>query len=481
MEKGKKICEALKALRKRIADANDIPFEMEECSHKGDCPGTCPKCESELRYLMKAIDKREQEGKPVVLDGIMSDEELRKAFSIIPAEQDMIDNTEEMETMGLPERPEPMTLMGEPEPPLEGDLMTYPNFSFASTISRVLMLKNHSNFVFSPAGLCSILEILQQGMDIHSSIYKQIDKLISGFNSEVKSDDDEDFNLAHAIGIWYDNNLGAVKEEFLEYIQDVYEAEAHNADFSQTTKTKLWIDKWVADKTHHMIESLDTEIDKDSLMILLDAIYMKAKWEEPFDSSLTDTDIFHNADGTESEVDMMYQNIEDAEYAETEEYQVITLPYKSYKYSMVLVLPKEGVDINDIMSNPDWLDEATDTKDVELYMPRFKFDNTLSFKEILTALGLGDLFEKEDCLPNITDLPAHISEIKQQCVIAVEEEGTEAAAVTMAVCVAGCPPPDDIPEPITMKIDRPFGFAIRGDYSQLLFMGIVKDMSENQS
>lgn len=148
---------------------------------------------------------------------------------------------------------------------------------------------------------------------------------------------------------------------------------------------------------------------------------------------------------------------------------------------MVLVLPKEGVDINDIMSNPDWLDEASDTRDVELYMPRFKFDNTLSFKEILTALGLGDLFEKEDCLPNITDLPAHISEIKQQCVIAVEEEGTEAAAVTMAVCVAGCPPPDDISEPITMKIDRPFGFAIRGDYSQLLFMGIVKDMSENQS
>jgi len=481
MEKGGKICEALKALRKRIADTNDIPFEMEECSHKGDCPGTCPKCESELRYLMEAIDKREQEGKPVILDGIMSEEELRKAFSIIPTEKNIPENPEEMETMGVPEPPEPLTLMGEPEPPLEGDLMTYPNFSFASTISRVLMLENHSNFVFSPAGLCSILEILQQGMDIHSSIYKQIDKLISGFNSEVKSDNDEDFNLAHAIGVWYDNNLGAVKEEFLEYIQDVYEAEAHNADFSQTTKTKLWIDKWVADKTHHMIESLDTEIDKDSLMILLDAIYMKAKWEEPFDSSLTDTDIFHNADGTESEVDMMYQNIEDAEYAETEEYQVITLPYKSYKYSMVLVLPKEGVDINDIMSNPDWLDEASDTRDVELYMPRFKFDNTLSFKEILTVLGLEDLFEKEDSLPNITDLPAHISEIKQQCVIAVEEEGTEAAAVTMAVCVAGCLPPDDISEPITMKIDRPFGFAIRGDYSQLLFMGIVKDMSENQS
>ena len=369
--------------------------------------------------------------------------------------------------------------MGLPEPPLEGDTMSYPNFRFASVISRALMLKNNSNYVFSPAGLCSILEILQQGMDIRSNIYDQIDSLISGFNSEVKSDDDEDFNLAHAISVWCDRNLGAVKEDFLEYVQDVYEAEAHNADFSQTTKTKLWIDKWVADKTRHMIETLDTGIERDSLMVVLDAIYMKAKWEDPFDSSLTDTVLFHNYDGSESEVDMMYQDIADAEYAETNDYQVITLPYKSYKYSMVLVLPKEGIDINDVMSNLDWLDESIDTKDVELYMPRFKFDNTLSFKEILTVLGLGDLFDKEDCLPKITDFPAHISEIKQQCVIAVEEEGTEAAAVTMAVCAMGCPPPDDIPETVTMRIDRPFGFAIRGEYNQLLFMGVVKNMNNN--
>ena len=481
MEKGKRICQALKELRKRIADANNIPFEMEECTHQGDCPGTCPKCESELRYLMDSIDKREQEGEPVVLDGIMSEEELRKAFSIIPTEENIPENPEEMETMGLPAPPERLTLMGEPEPPLEGDTMPYPNFRFASVISRALMLKNDSNFVFSPAGLCSIFEILQQGMDIRSNIYDQIDSLISGFNSELKSDDDEDFNLAHAISVWYDKHLGAVKEDFLEYVQDVYEAEAHNADFSQTTKTKLWIDKWVADKTRHMIETLDTGIERDSLMVVLDAIYMKAKWEEPFNSSLTDTDMFHNYDGSESEVDMMYQDVADAEYAETDEYQVITLPYKSYKYSMVLVLPKEGIDINDVMSNLDWLDESVDTRDVELYMPRFKFDNTLSFKEILTGLGLGDLFDKEDCLPKITDLPAHISEIKQQCVIAVEEEGTEAAAVTMAVCAVGCPPPDDIPETVTIRIDRPFGFAIRGDYNQLLFMGVVKDMSKNQS
>ena len=109
MVKGKRICQALKELRKRIADANNIPFEMEECTHQGDCPGTCPKCESELRYLMDSIDKREQEGEPVVLDGIMSEEELRKAFSIIPTEENIPENPEEMETMGMPAPPERFT------------------------------------------------------------------------------------------------------------------------------------------------------------------------------------------------------------------------------------------------------------------------------------------------------------------------------------------------------------------------------------
>ena len=114
-------------------------------------------------------------------------------------------------------------------------------------------------------------------------------------------------------------------------------------------------------------------------------------------------------------------------------------------------------------------------------MLRFEFYNTLSFKDILTLSGLGDMFEKEDSFPFITDLPLHVSQIKQQCVIDVEEEGTEAAAITIAECEVGCPPPDDIPQITTMRIDRPFGFAIRGEYNQLLFMGVVKDMNKNRS
>ena len=150
MEKGKRICQVLKDLRKRIADANNIPFEMEECTHRGDCPGTCPRCESELRYLMDSIDKREQEGKPVVLDGIMSEEELRKAFSIIPTEENVIENPGDVETMCLTASRELLTLFGEEESPLEGETTPYfnYNYSFASVIFNALIQKLISNDSF---------------------------------------------------------------------------------------------------------------------------------------------------------------------------------------------------------------------------------------------------------------------------------------------------------------------------------------------
>ena len=70
MKIGKRICNTLKELRKRIADTNEIPFEMNECTHKGDCLGTCPKCEDEVSFIMDSLEKREQEGKPVVIEGL---------------------------------------------------------------------------------------------------------------------------------------------------------------------------------------------------------------------------------------------------------------------------------------------------------------------------------------------------------------------------------------------------------------------------
>lgn len=476
MEKGKRICRTLKELRKRIADANDIPYKIEECPHKGDCPGTCPKCESEVRYLMAAIDKRDKEGKPVIIEGLMNEEELRKVFAIGPiVEYDPKD----YEAAGLPLlEPETQCFheMGSIAEPLMGEPTPYHSYEFASTIANRLLAKIDGNLIFSPAGLSCILEMLRDEMNEQSNLYNEISKLIMYTNSFIDTTNDENFKLEHASSIWYNKRLGAIKEDYIDNIEDSYDAKAYNVDFSQKIKTKLWIDKWVSDNTNKMIKKLDTELSEDALMVVLDAIYMNGKWKNTFEIDQTEVDTFHNSDGTECDVAMMFQEIEDAEYEETDDYQVIKLPYKNSEYSMVVVLPKENRSIESVMATTNWLDFDSDCDDVQLFMPRFDFDNTLSFKNVLSELGLKDMFETEDSLPNITDLPAHISQIKQQCVINVEEEGTEVAAVTMAEYEVGCCPDDDMQPIITMMLNRPFGFAIKGETGQMLFMGVVKNM-----
>ncbi|GAE18145.1 TonB family protein [Bacteroides pyogenes DSM 20611 = JCM 6294] len=153
METGKRICQALKNLRKRIADANEIPFEIEECTHKGDCPGTCPKCESELRYLMESINQREQEGKPVVVDGLMSEAELHQAFDIKPICPES------------PQEPEDFVLQGMPAPPehiLMGDIAAPSNSDFAAIIARELLAKTDGNIVFSPVAYAVCLKCFRK-------------------------------------------------------------------------------------------------------------------------------------------------------------------------------------------------------------------------------------------------------------------------------------------------------------------------------
>ena len=455
MNNGKEKCEILKRIRKEVAERYRLDYSPSECTHKGDCSGTCPKCDSELQELQRQLDAR----------GI-KDIELSDVQPRMMQEGDDAEMLEELE--GLPDPPETVMLMGDVSAPIYS--------TFAATVARALFSITDDNFLFSPVGLCRVLKILQEGMDEDSAIYGRVSKLIAGFDSDIETIDEGHFKLEHATSIWYNKSLGTVKDDYLDTLENEYDTEVQPTDFSQKKLTKLKIDKWISDNTHQMIKALDTEISQDALLVALDAIYMNGEWETPFDSDDTETDTFYNADGSETDVDMMYQNIKEAEYSESDRYQVIRLPYRNYTYSMVLVLPKDGTSIENVMETTDWMDEDYDIRKVDLYMPRFRFDNTLSLNNVLKALGLGDLFDKEDCFPRITDEPAHISQIKQQCVIQVEEEGTEAAAVTFVECELGCPPPDVMSQAVTMRLDRPFVFAIKGDYNQILFMGVMKNM-----
>lgn len=152
------------------------------------------------------------------------------------------------------------------------------DYAFSAIIARELLAKTESNIVFSPVGLCRMLEMLQEGMDYDSPIYERVNQLILGFNSNLEPSYDENFRLEHASSIWYNKSMGTIHEDYIDELENVYDAEAHHANFAQKEHVKQNIDKWVSDNTHQMIKSLDTEISQDALMLVLDAIYMNGKW-----------------------------------------------------------------------------------------------------------------------------------------------------------------------------------------------------------
>ena len=453
MNNGKEKCEILKRIRKYIAEKYGLDYTPSECTHKGDCSGSCPKCDSELQELQRQLDERG------IKDIDQSDVWLRmmqEGDKMLHVLGELLDPHETVMPMGYISAP------------------TYS--SFAPIVAGALLSATDGNFVFSPAGVCRVLEMLQEGMNEYGDIHGRVDNLIDGFNSNIGTINENHFKLEHASSIWYDKSRGFVKSDYIDTLENEYGAEVFHTDFSKEELTRRMIDTWVSDNTHQMIKALDAELSKDALLVVLDAVYMNGEWEDPFDPGDTETDTFYNADGSETDVEMMHQDIRRAEYSETDSYQAIRLPYRNHSYGMVLVLPKEGTSIESIVKTTDWMDEDYDIREVDLYMPRFRFDNTLSLNDVLKALGLGDIFDKEDCFPRITDGPAHIRQIKQQCVIQVEEEGTEAAAVTFVECERGCLPPDDIMPLTVMRLDRPFVFAVKGYYNQILFMGVMKNM-----
>lgn len=457
MERGKKICNALKEIRKRIADANGIPYESEECRHEGDCLGTCPKCEDELRYLQEKIEERAMLGLPMNTDNMMTCECLNMEASI---------EAQDSESDEI--------FMGQCVPP--------DNCTFPSKLMKALLSENeYDNIVFSPIGIAYILAMLQNGMKLCKD-YKRIDELIGAFPFETRNQRRKGFRLSHAISLWFNNEIGMLKESYVKKANEKYGADAYMEDFGQGAGIIGKMNKWVTAKTHGNIKGINADVSPSTIMLIIDALYMKAKWRHTFETELTERKPFYNADGSKSMVDMMFQCFNDPYYHETNEYQAMLLPCCGGDHGMVIVKPMAGVKLDNSMITcmKDWerlWEWRSANTDVDLYMPRVKVENSLRLTDILKEMGLKNLFHQDNLFTNITDAPASVSEICQQCAIEINEDGTKAAAVTLAIKL-GCLPPDTPKKHYKMKLDRPFGFAIMDFIGTPLFIGVVKTLPD---
>jgi len=285
---------------------------------------------------------------------------------------------------------------------------------------------------------------------------------------------DPKVTLALANSIWYRDDF-SVDPAFIETNQDAFDATVRALHFGRPDALGT-INGWVKDNTRGKIEKILDRISSDEVMFLINALYFNGTWTYAFDEAQTEEAPFTQHDGTPTPVPMMHQTT-DLPYVETETLQAVDLPYGDSLYSMTVLLPKPGHDVDDVVADldatqwADWTDRLA-PRPIALRLPRFTLEYEKTLNEVLASLGMGIAFDcgQADFAGINPKGGLCISRVKHKTFVEVNEEGTEAAAVTSVgietTSVGGGATP--------VHVNRPFALAIRERHSgTILFIGKV--------
>ena len=288
----------------------------------------------------------------------------------------------------------------------------------------------------------------------------------------------------------------ATLDAYRSSLHSFYSARVHDVDFVKESQEILAnVNAWVREHTKDLIPKILQEPPSpDMRAILLNAIHFKGKWEKPFDKENTQPLVFFNR-GSSSQADQKQTDFMTA-YKKKFNYlkkqicggksvQLLELPYEGEEVSMVVVLPDERDGLKDIISCeslvPDVLYSVKELgiqqkrKVHEVLLPKFELETEYDLNDQLISLGMKDIFDEEKAdLSGITgrrDL--YVSLVKHKAVVKVDEEGTEAAAVT-AVMMNYCLSVEIELERIEFRADHPFLFFIVDRVSRvILFAGTL--------
>ncbi len=317
----------------------------------------------------------------------------------------------------------------------------------------------------------STLEAMQETLELASlnteeinQSYKSLIDLLVQLDPKVK------FQIANSI--WHRDDY-VFKQEFIDLNKTFFNAIVRALDFGDPGAKDI-INAWVKANTNNLIDKIIDEIKRDHVMFLINAIYFKGDWASQFDPLKTQDDLFTAIDGSTKPCRMMHQQ-QDFNYFENASFQAIDLPYGDAGFSMTILLPRVGTQVDSliaVLTPASWAawTEGFSTKKIELAMPKFTTQYEIKLNDALVALGMGIAFTgSADFTRMFTPGGLVIDEVKHKTFVKVDEEGTEAAAVTSVGIIR-----TSLPEIIPMRIDHPFVFAIREHRSQtILFIGKI--------
>lgn len=310
---------------------------------------------------------------------------------------------------------------------------------------------------------------------------KTLNETMWALQNQLKNADAR-VTLDIANSIWYRSNSFQPLPDFLSAIRRSYEGTVQSLDFSNPASVKT-INNWVSEKTQGKIPVIIDRLAAEDMMYLINAVYFKGKWQHPFKKDQTAHDIFHLADGSRKTVPFMHQELT-ARWYKDESFTLLELPYgEGKRFSMYIMLPAQNTtSLNAFATTMDTkrLQEAVSnsrSSKVQLIMP--KWEHAYEIKNMqpeLSAMGMGIAFTQQADFSKMyrsQDARMQITQAIHKTYIKVDEEGTEAAAVTgIGVGVTSV----IIPE--TIRLDRPFMYAItEKETNTILFLGALYDPS----
>ena len=314
------------------------------------------------------------------------------------------------------------------------------------------------------------LQLQSIGADSINPSYAQLQRTLQTSDPKVA--------LTIANSLWGNEGF-SFKSDFLQRNTQFFNAEISILNFLDPNSLTT-INQWVNDNTNGKIPKILDEIESNAVLFLINAIYFKGAWQTEFDPSNTLDGTFHLANSSTKQVPMMYRSGSYSHYR-GDAFQAVNLPYGDGRISMYIFLPTRDSNLNTFLEtlNPEnwenWMSQFRE-QELSLRIPKFKLEyGTKELNDALTALGMGIAFDQSRAdfgrMVSLEDLGAnlYIDKVSHKTFIEVNEEGTEAAAVTIVGVVKTSLPPE-------FTADRPFFFAIRDNETKtVLFMGTVVD------
>jgi len=360
-------------------------------------------------------------------------------------------------------------------------------------IKSVNETKTDSNIFISPLSVSMALgmtlngantttyEAIQSTLELDGLSQQQINETYKSLIDLLTQIDPKViFNIANSI--WYRQGW-TFEQEFIDVNKNYFNALVKSLDFNDPTATDI-INDWVYNNTNGKIDKIVNSIDPTVVMYLINAIYFKGTWKYEFDKNETINDLFNAPNGNQLPCKLMVQT-NDFSYFTNSDFQAIDLPYGNGQFSMTVLLPLPDKNVDSLIAkfseeNWDlWMSNFSEQNGT-LYLPKFKLEYKITLNEVLKSLGMEIAFTpgQADFTKMYTGpFDLFIDEIKHKTFVNVDEEGTEAAAVTSVsigyTSVGG--------SGFTMRVDRPFVFVIREKKSgSILFVGkIVEPIFED--